>query len=325
MRIINVIASSIWCCLLIGCSVEDTSSTSTDLTSNDPLGFTLAEESRIGNSPAYIVGLSDGSKVKKPLKRIEVKPTGNNKLRSVKLMIDNQSLGQLTTSPFVWKASDFEDEFNLEPGDHKIKLQVMPKRGSKTTLLYNITYVVSEGSTDAIDVDRRIPQYNYKAAHGVWDRVGVPDLYGVFRGRTVDAAWSAIEPYQGEFNWAPIEDKVKTAMTRNQYFFIKINVGPQSPDWLYEAGVPKVETDHTRFAHYPYYLDANYEERVVNMIDQLGARIRSWPANWREKLVFIMPQTGCTEDEVPYKGTPLQAFKSTQSIRVELSGVSIEK
>ena len=254
------------------------------------------------------------------MQQVELIPADGQVLKYAKISLNGSTLARIRKAPFIWKAEDFSELSNLGFGKHTLLASVKNKDG--LVAKQEITIEIKDGSI----FDPRIPQYDSRAVHGVWDRSGLEDNYGVFRGRNSGNSWAEIEPKQGKFNWAPLEDQIKEALERDQYVYFKVNVGPVSPDWIYSAGVPKVLTDSNRFPHYPYYLDKNYEKYVINMINKLGKRVRSAaPQEWKDRLVFIQPVTGCTGDEVPYKGNPLKAYKQYSLHRHSSNGTNIER
>ena len=85
---------------------------------------------------------------------------------------------------------------------------------------------------------------------------------------------------------------------------LSVNVGPNSPDWLYSKGVPQVFTDgHDKEAGpYPYYLDPLYQSRYNSMINKFGEYTRSLPSRLFERIAYVQVKTGSTGDEEAYKG-----------------------
>jgi len=89
---------------------------------------------------------------------------------------------------------------------------------------------------------------------------------------------------------------------------VSIGVGPDAPVWVYANGVPSVitnDTQHPNWKQYPFYLDNDYKTYYFNMIENFGNFLRSQPANLFSHIAYVQVKTGCTGDEVAYKGTPL--------------------
>jgi len=106
------------------------------------------------------------------------------------------------------------------------------------------------------------------------------------------------------FHWDSIDEVLTKAAEGEGCFYTQIQVGPDSPDWIYNAGVPKVTTSggKSKFPHYPYYLNSNYKKYYFRMIDNLANFLKSH--KYASKVAFVEMDTGCTGDNVPFKGTP---------------------
>ena len=88
--------------------------------------------------------------------------------------------------------------------------------------------------------------------------------------------------------------------------------GPEAPEWIYSHGVPAVKTEGALDKHlrkwdcYPYYLAPEYKTYFQRLITEFGKHIRSYPKEKQERIAFIQVKTGCTGDEVPYKGVAVE-------------------
>jgi hypothetical protein len=103
--------------------------------------------------------------------------------------------------------------------------------------------------------------------------------------------------------------ELKKAASLGLYACIGVNVGPMSPAWLYDKGIPKVMTTghRLRTGPYPYYLDTRHISYYHRLIAEFGRHVRTLPANLTDRVVFVQVKTGSTGDEEPYKGTPSPA------------------
>jgi hypothetical protein len=154
---------------------------------------------------------------------------------------------------------------------------------------------------------------------GVWWRGGpdpaaikaqAPFVKGVF----VALRWRDLEPEDGRYNW-PMFDQVFAKYARSGlYIQYMVWVGPDSPRWIYAAGVPEVRTTPTRNPHgelrnwtYPFYLDARYKKFYQRMLRAVAAHVDSLPTDVRNRVVCIQTAEGTTGDEGGYKGDPLDA------------------
>jgi hypothetical protein len=156
-------------------------------------------------------------------------------------------------------------------------------------------------------------------SYGVWDRsnafnISVDTAYSYLRGISADVFWKDVQAIDSShYDWSAIQGVLQTAYTNNQMVNISVGVGPDAPSWIYSNGVPAVITDDTQhpgWTQYPYYVDSDYKRYYFKLIDSLGVFLRTLPANLFSSIAYIQVKTGCTGDEVAYKGNPLDtSFK----------------
>jgi hypothetical protein len=147
-------------------------------------------------------------------------------------------------------------------------------------------------------------------AYGVWVRGNSYDVKEFpYRGAEIDLKWEEVQPSEGVFVWTDFDAELKKAASLGLYACIGINVGPMSPAWVYDKGVPKVMTTghRLRTGPYPYYLDARHIAYYHRLIEEFGRHVRTLPAHLTHRVVFVQVKTGSTGDEAPYKGTPSPA------------------
>lgn len=139
----------------------------------------------------------------------------------------------------------------------------------------------------------------------------------LIRGNMISCHWRDLEPQKGKFDWNIIKPRIKQASTAGKYIGMIVYVGPDSPNWIYENGVPKVtapdkvnvrgESHKARFPYYPFYLNSDYRNFWFNQIRTTADWIGDLPKEMREKFLFIQTAEGTTGDEGPYKGMPYNA------------------
>jgi hypothetical protein len=153
-------------------------------------------------------------------------------------------------------------------------------------------------------------------SYGVWDRSNAYDIsvntdYNYLRGKSADVNWEDVQPNNtNQYDWSEIQTILQAAYNNNQMVNISVGVGPDAPAWIYTNGVPSVttnDTQHPNWTQYPYYLDDDYKTYYFNMIESFGNFLRTLPSNLFSKIAYVQVKTGCTGDEVAYKGVPLNS------------------
>ena len=161
-----------------------------------------------------------------------------------------------------------------------------------------------------------IPQQTLpNSFYGVWDRGDVLVDYSdpntdFIMGIETSANWEDIQP-NGPTDWdfSAFQEKLDAAVANNKLIRFSIAVGPECPSWLFDNGVPRVEVisdtpKNDAFANRnPYYLDPEYKAYYFEMIRQFALFLRLQSQEIFEHIAFVQVKTGCTGDEVPYKGT----------------------
>ena len=71
--------------------------------------------------------------------------------------------------------------------------------------------------------------------------------------------WRHVEPKPGVYDWSKMDAAIRDAARGKYYYYFVLWTGPDSPEWIYEHGVPRVTTvGHKGGTTFPYYLDRNY-------------------------------------------------------------------
>jgi hypothetical protein len=184
------------------------------------------------------------------------------------------------------------------------------KKQVKNYLLNTITFILYSLSVNAQSTILPVNSY------GVWDRSNAYDIsvntdYHYLKGKSADVNWEDVQPnYSNQYDWSEIQTILQAAYTNNQMVNISVGVGPDAPAWIYANGVTSVltnDTQHPNWTQYPYYLDIDYKTYYFNMIESFGNFLRSQPANLFNHIAYVQVKTGCTGDEVAYKGAPLNS------------------
>ena len=154
-------------------------------------------------------------------------------------------------------------------------------------------------------------------SYGVWDRGGGISDYSnpkadFVLGIEVSATWAEVQPNgPGKFDFSEFQKVLDQAAKYHKILKVSINVGPNSPLWLYDNGVPlvkvvsdKPEKHAIKFANYPYYLNESHKKYYFELIKQFSLFLRNQPKNKFDCIAFVQVKTGATGDEAPYKGEP---------------------
>jgi len=152
---------------------------------------------------------------------------------------------------------------------------------------------------------------------GVWWRGGpdadnlkqrVPWVRGVF----VAIKWSELEPQQGVYDWTSFDETFTRYARAGLYIQFMVWVGPDSPRWIYSAGVPEVNTTPSLNPKgepntwtYPFYLDPDYKSYFFRMTRDVAKHIDTLPPDVRARIICVQTAEGTTGDEGGYKGEPL--------------------
>ncbi|MEI6537420.1 MAG: hypothetical protein WCN98_18900, partial [Verrucomicrobiaceae bacterium] len=149
------------------------------------------------------------------------------------------------------------------------------------------------------------------SAFGVWDRGSSfdPKDYPFLKGLAFNQAWADVEKQPGDFDWSNLDQAMDSAVKKNQFIYLSLNVGPDAPQWIYTKGVPRVETRdqmHDSWPVYPFYSSSEYKSLLQRLVTEFGKHIRSYPKEKQERIAFIQVKTGCTGDECAYKGNVVE-------------------
>jgi hypothetical protein len=153
--------------------------------------------------------------------------------------------------------------------------------------------------------------------YGVWDRgEGIEDYSDpkadFVLGIEVSARWSEVQANgPNKFDFTMFQNTLDKAAKYHKIVKVSINVGPDSPDWLYQNGVPlvkvtsdKPEKHDKKFINYPFYINEAHKKYYFELIKQFSLFLRNQPKNKFDCIAFVQVKTGATGDESPYKGVP---------------------
>ncbi|WP_191963360.1 T9SS type A sorting domain-containing protein [Flavobacterium luteum] len=159
------------------------------------------------------------------------------------------------------------------------------------------------------------------SSYGVWDRGGkITDFsksnVDFVMGIEASAKWEDIEHVKGTFNFSSLQTEIDKAYTNNKPIRLSVEVGPDAPLWMYKGepysgGItyPQVEkvttsggNDKPFWPFYPEYLSQTYQDYLWIFLSKFSDFLRNQPQRKFSKIAFVQVKTGCTGDEVPFKG-----------------------
>jgi hypothetical protein len=181
-------------------------------------------------------------------------------------------------------------------------------RNPRAHLFKRIGYLCLLGLTAHLPLQAAPPA----SAFGVWDRGSSfdPKHYPFLRGLAFNQSWADVEKKPGVFDWSILDQAMDSAVQRNQFIYLSLNVGPDAPQWIYEQGVPRVETRdqiHDSWPVYPFYPSPEYKSLLTRLIAAFGEHVRNYPKAKQERIAFVQVKTGCTGDECAYKGNVIES------------------
>jgi hypothetical protein len=159
------------------------------------------------------------------------------------------------------------------------------------------------------------------SSYGTWDRGGQitnfadPNVDFVM-GIEATAAWEDIELVKGTFDFSSLQQELDKAYANNKLIRFSVEAGPDSPLWIYDNDtnpnnnpypqVQKVTTsggnDKPFWPFYPEYLSQTYKDYLWVFLNRFSNFLRNQPPEKFKLIAFVQVKTGCTGDEIPYKG-----------------------
>jgi len=174
-----------------------------------------------------------------------------------------------------------------------------------------ITFVdANVNNVFAMDNQALAALYSQDTPFGVWYWARyVPDkanksIYPGLRGGPILLHWNELETMQGTYDWSQVDSYMDAAVAEGLYYSLELLVGPSSPEWLYQRGVPKVFTTAEGW-QFPYYFDPLYLESFDKLTEEAVSHLKALPADRAKALSKVILNDGSTGDPYCYKGDPL--------------------
>ena len=212
-----------------------------------------------------------------------------------------EALGKFT-------ASEFEND--AEPGEPKDGT-IAPLEGEPQVVVWSQGDEVPTVEPNRQNIFRPDDYIIENNTHlGIWSWASYrpqranKQVYAGLRGAPIIFYWSDLEPEQGGYDWALVDDLIDAAVTDSLYYSLEFLVGPMSPSWLYEQGVPKVITTEEGWV-FPFYFDTRYLEAVDRFNQEVVNHLKQLPSSKAKLLSRVILNDGSTGDPYCYKGEPL--------------------
>lgn len=143
---------------------------------------------------------------------------------------------------------------------------------------------------------------------GIWQTFGDPlnkSQYPVLSGRLCNFYWRDIEPSNNVWDWTAFDKDLQDRTKDGLPLIFMVYTKEDAPDWIYNAGVPKVtETDNKgkSVGYSPYYADPEYKFFFKRMIQKVHSHIETLAPAVRNGIIGVQACFGSTGDYIGYKG-----------------------
>lgn len=162
------------------------------------------------------------------------------------------------------------------------------------------------------------PLYNY----GVWQTFGDPidvKAYPQVKGRLCNVNWKDIEISNNVWNWDSLDSELREKVQDSMPVIFMVYTEEGAPDWLYDAGVPKVAQNSNGVITYtPFYANTRYKNFFKRMITTVRQHIETLSPEIRKWVVGVQGCFGSTGDYIAYKGTVDARYQLTDQQFFEL-------
>lgn len=149
-----------------------------------------------------------------------------------------------------------------------------------------------------------------KDTFGLWGYIDVVnpqlsyfDKYHV-KGIHFIAQWKDIRPsYNGAYNWDTLTARLDSCIARDIYCGIQINVGQNSPQWVFDSVGSFMTVGHpTQHGPWPKYYDERYKRYYYTLLKDVASFMASLSPERLHRIIYWQIAEGSTGDGQPYKG-----------------------
>ena len=132
-------------------------------------------------------------------------------------------------------------------------------------------------------------------------------IYPGLKGGSILCRWSDLELTPGVYDWSQVHEQMDAAIAEGLRYSFTLMVGPDTPEWAYQQGVPKVLTTESGW-QFPYYLNNLYRQLFDTLVQEVVAHLKNLTPERANSLVEVRLNEGSTGDPFGYKGDVLKAY-----------------
>jgi hypothetical protein len=156
----------------------------------------------------------------------------------------------------------------------------------------------------------------YTGIWGIWGSGVSAEGKPWLKGHLVAVGWNEIEPKDGQFDWTKLDKKLDKVTRQNLYVMALVYTGIKNPEWIYSAGVPRVQSDNKGSTSYAYYLNDNngdgdgddpgefrfYFKRMIAAVARHLVELNNNPSlPTYQKIIGVQGPIGASGDPQPYE------------------------
>lgn len=157
---------------------------------------------------------------------------------------------------------------------------------------------------------------DYAGIWGIWgsdvSKAGRP----WYKGHLITVDWAEIEPADNQFDWTKLDQRITKVAREGLYVMVMVYTGSQNPEWIYEAGVPRVTTDFKGGSSFAYYVSDNngdgdgddvgefrfyFKRMIANVARHLNELNNDQSLPSYHKIIGIQGPVGASGDPQPYQ------------------------
>lgn len=101
---------------------------------------------------------------------------------------------------------------------------------------------------------------DYPGIWGIWGTgVSTADKPW-YKGQVVAIGWEEIELADNSFDWTALDRLINEVVEKDLYVMVMVYTGRRNPGWIYQAGVPEVQSNYKGSSRFAYYVNDNNKD-----------------------------------------------------------------